>query len=132
MTGVEVGRATRDEQEVRSLIASWEQAIRAGDLDGVVARHADDVVMFDVAPPLHRSGLADCRAAWEPFVHGGPHAHFELGELALHVGADVAFAHALLRLTPKAPYEVRITLGFEKRGERWTFVHEHHSAPSNS
>jgi ketosteroid isomerase-like protein len=121
-----------DEGEVRSLIASWESSIRAGDLDAVLAHHADDVVMFDVAPPLRRSGLAGCRAAWEPFVHGGPHAHFELGELAVHAGTDVAFAHALLRLKPGAPYEVRITLGFAKRAGRWTLVHEHHSAPSGA
>lgn len=121
-----------DEAELRALIAAWEQAVRAGDLEGVLARHADDVVMFDVAPPLRRSGIAACRAAWKPFVEGGPHEAFELGELTLHVGSDLAFAHALLRLQTGGAFEVRVTLGFEKRSGRWTIVHEHHSAPSDA
>jgi uncharacterized protein (TIGR02246 family) len=120
---------TADVDEVRALIASWEKAIRAGDLRAALARHADDVVMFDVAPPLRRTGLAEARDAWEPFLNGGPHETFEVGELALHVGAEVAFAHGLIRTDADASFAVRVTLGFEKRSGRWTIVHEHHSAP---
>jgi uncharacterized protein (TIGR02246 family) len=118
-----------DADEIRSLIASWQKAIRAGDLSGVLARHADDVVMFDVAPPLRRRGVEACRDAWEPFLNGGPHQSFELGELALHVGSEVAFAHALAKTDADQAFAVRVTLGFEKRAGRWTLVHEHHSAP---
>ncbi|HEX5657138.1 MAG TPA: nuclear transport factor 2 family protein [Polyangiales bacterium] len=118
-----------DRDELRSLVASWLEAIRAGDLDGVLARHADDVVLFDVAPPLCHRGLAACREAWAPFLDGGPHRTFELRELSLHVGADVAFAHALARTDQDEEVAVRVTLGFAKRGGRWAIVHEHHSAP---
>jgi uncharacterized protein (TIGR02246 family) len=121
-----------DADELRSLIASWEQAIRAGDLDAVLARHAEDVVMFDVAPPLRRTGLSECRENWQPFVEGGPHESFQLGELSLHVGSEVAFAHALARTDADDDFAVRVTLGFEKRRGRWTLVHEHHSAPISS
>lgn len=125
-------RPSTDETEVRARIATWEQAIRKGDLTHLLAAHANDVVMFDVAPPLRRRGLEACRDAWRPFVHGGPHDHFELGELSVHVGADVAFAHAVVRLQAAGPYEIRVTLGLEKREGRWMIVHEHHSAPSSS
>jgi uncharacterized protein (TIGR02246 family) len=118
-----------DGEEIRGLIADWEKAIRAGDLDGLLARHADDVVMFDVAPPLCHRGLASFRDAWQPFLDGGPHKQFQIGELALHVGAEVAFAHALARTDNDDAFAVRVTLGFEKRRGHWTIVHEHHSAP---
>lgn len=121
-----------DVDELRALIADWEKAIRAGDLDGVLARHADDVVMFDVAPPLQRRGLVAFRDAWQPFLDGGPHKHFALGELSLHVGPQVAFAHALARTDNDDEFAVRVTLGFEQRSGRWTIVHEHHSSPIGS
>jgi uncharacterized protein (TIGR02246 family) len=120
------------EAEVRAVITAYQAAIRAGDLDGMLAHHGEQVVMFDVAPPLQRKGLAACREAWEPFVHGGPHEHFELGELTLRVDDELAFAHALLRLKEGGPFEVRVTLALEKLEGRWTIVHEHHSAPSDA
>jgi ketosteroid isomerase-like protein len=40
-----------DATQVRSLIERWAKAVHAGDLDGVLADHADDIVMFDVPPP---------------------------------------------------------------------------------
>jgi ketosteroid isomerase-like protein len=37
--------------EIRSLIEGWARAVHAGDLETVLADHADDIVMFDVPPP---------------------------------------------------------------------------------
>ena len=38
-------------QQIRALIERWATAVHAGDLDAVLADHADDIVMFDVPPP---------------------------------------------------------------------------------
>ena len=40
-----------DAAQVRTLIERWAKAVHAGDLDAVLADHADDIVMFDVPPP---------------------------------------------------------------------------------
>jgi len=40
-----------DATQVRSLIERWAKAVHAGDLDGVLADHAADIVMFDVPSP---------------------------------------------------------------------------------
>lgn len=40
-----------DEEQIRRLIERWAEAVHRGDLNGVVADHADDIVMFDVPPP---------------------------------------------------------------------------------
>jgi ketosteroid isomerase-like protein len=33
--------------QIRGLIATWARAVRAKDMDGVLANHTDDIVMFD-------------------------------------------------------------------------------------
>ena len=40
-----------DEAEIRGLIERWADAAHQGDLEALVADHADDIVMFDVPPP---------------------------------------------------------------------------------
>jgi len=40
-----------DERDIRDLIERWAAAVHGGDLDGVLADHATDIVMFDVPPP---------------------------------------------------------------------------------
>ena len=39
-----------DDSEIRGLIERWASAVHEGDLDTVLADHADDIVMFDVPP----------------------------------------------------------------------------------
>ena len=57
-----------DEADIRALIERWAQAVHAGDLDGVLADHASDIVMFDVPPPHDGvRGIAEYQATWPPF-----------------------------------------------------------------
>ncbi len=69
------------EADIRTLITRWIDAIRACDLDGVTAAHAQDIVMFDVPPPYAGiRGLQQYRDSWPPFfefIRSG--ATFELG-----------------------------------------------------
>jgi uncharacterized protein (TIGR02246 family) len=127
-----------DEQQIRALVERWVQAIKAGDLDAVVADHADDVLMFDVPPPGEGvRGLAAYRKTWPPFfeyVRSG--AAFELRTLEVTAGADVGYATALLTCgTPDelagrpADFRLRITLGLRRDDGRWVIAHEHHSFP---
>jgi ketosteroid isomerase-like protein len=47
-----VNQLNGDEDEIRNLIERWAAAVHAGDLDGVLTHHSDDIVMFDVPPPF--------------------------------------------------------------------------------
>jgi uncharacterized protein (TIGR02246 family) len=128
------------EREVRELIERWAHAVHAGDLETVVADHAEDIVMFDVPPPQDGiRGLADYTAAWPPFFEfQASGACFDIVELDVTAGADVAFAHALLRCdTPEAvaarpDLRLRLTLGLRREEGRWVVSHEHHSFPDES
>jgi uncharacterized protein (TIGR02246 family) len=129
-----------DEIDIRALIERWTAAVHGGDLDTVLADHADDIVMFDVPPPDNGvRGIAAYRATWPPFFEWqAKGASFELVELDVVAGSDVAFAYALLRCGMPEEFEkdpdnrLRLTLGLRKDDERWVVVHEHHSFPDKS
>ncbi|TLP58738.1 YybH family protein [Microbispora triticiradicis] len=128
---------TDDYERIRDLIERWAEAVHRGDIDGVVAGHADDIVMFDVPPPYEGvRGLDAYRETWPPFfawqVRG---ACFEIESLDVTAGEDVAFAHALLRcgspeeLAANPRMRLRLTLGLRRQDDRWVIAHEHHSFP---
>jgi uncharacterized protein (TIGR02246 family) len=129
-----------DEAEIRALIERWARAVHDGDLDGVLADHADDIVMFDVPPPDDGvRGIRAYRETWPPFFDWQRQgASFEIVSLEVTASDDVAFAHALLRCgTPEEPRadpdnRLRLTVGLRKEGGRWIVAHEHHSFPDKS
>jgi uncharacterized protein (TIGR02246 family) len=129
-----------DEDAITALIRRWAEAVHAGDLDAVLADHAPGIVMFDVPPPDDGiRGLDAYRESWPPFFEwqrsGGS---FEITELDVTAGADVAFAHALLRCgTPEdlrehPDHRLRLTIGLRKVDGRWVVTHEHHSFPDRT
>ena len=115
---------TADEMQIRRLIERWAEAVHAADMDGVLADHTEDIVMFDVPPPFFE---------WQK-----QGAAFEIVSLDVTAGSDVAFAHALLRcgtveeLKRDPDSRLRLTIGLRKQGGRWAVAHEHHSFPARS
>jgi uncharacterized protein (TIGR02246 family) len=123
------------EQEIRDLIERWAAAVHRGDLDTVLADHSDDIVMFDVPPPYNGvRGLAAYRDTWPGFFEWqASGASFEIVELDVTAGADVAFAWALLLcntpegLARRPDQRLRLTVGLVRQDDRWVVTHEHHS-----
>jgi uncharacterized protein (TIGR02246 family) len=126
-----------NEEQIRGLIERWAKAVHAGDLAGVLADHADDIVMYDVPPPYQGvRGIDAYRATWPPFfTWQATGASFEIVELSATAGDEVGYAHALLRCgTPRELAEqpdnrLRLTLGLRRERGRWVVAHEHHSFP---
>jgi hypothetical protein len=46
----------RAEAQIRALIDAWASAMRAKDVEGVMAHYARDCATFDLAPPLISTG----------------------------------------------------------------------------
>lgn len=117
--------------QITALIRRWESAIQAGNMEAILANHAEDIVMFDVPKPLQSLGLAAYRQTWELFFrYGSPGPDvFVIEELRVTAGSDVAFATGLLRIGGSPSPVCRLTLGLVKREGRWLIAHEHHSAP---
>lgn len=130
--------AMTDEAAIRHLIIQWAQAVHTGDLKSVLAEHDPEIVMFDVPPPHDGlRGIDAYRDSWPPFFEWQRQgAVFEIVELEVTAGADVAFAWALLRCGKPTDFEkdpdnrLRLTIGLCKREGRWVVTHEHHSFPS--
>jgi ketosteroid isomerase-like protein len=96
-------RAGTAEAEIKALIEAWADAVRRHDLPAILARHADDIVMFDVPPPLQSRGMAAYKKTWDLFfAYHQPGQALDVEELQMCVGDTVA----------------------------WCIRHEHHSVPA--
>ena len=121
--------------EVRALVDAWANAVATCELDGVTARHTGDVVMFDVPPPEEGNrGIDAYRASWPQFFdHLRPGGHFDLLEVDVTAGEDVAFVWALLRcgsdavVAAEPDRRLRLTIGLRREAGEWRIAHEHHS-----
>ncbi|WP_193119316.1 YybH family protein [Brachybacterium tyrofermentans] len=124
-----------NDPDIRTLITEWARAVQQEDLDGVLAHHSDDIVMFDVpAPEQGRRGLDDYSASWTPlfkWIHTG--AHFEITELHVEHCDDFGVAWALLQcgttedLTQDPDRRLRLSFGLRRHAGTWQISHEHHS-----
>ncbi|HET7584315.1 MAG TPA: nuclear transport factor 2 family protein [Gemmatimonadaceae bacterium] len=130
------GRAS-DEAAIRELIERWARAVRAKDLDGILAHHSADILMFDVPPPLVSRGIDAYRNTWDTFFDWADDpVVFDIDNMEITAGGDVAFVVALMRCAGTEKngehigLEFRLTVGLRKLGGQWTVVHEHHSIPA--
>ena len=129
-----------DEQQIRDLVERWATAAHQGNLDAVLVDHSDDIVMFDVPPPQQGArGIAAYRDTWPGFFEWQAQgAAFDLLELDVTAGADVAYAWALLRCgtaqdhAARPDRRLRLSLGLRKEDGRWVVAHEHHSFPDET
>jgi uncharacterized protein (TIGR02246 family) len=129
-----------DESQIRMLIERWVAAVHNGDLEVVLADHAQDIVMFDVPPPYEGvRGLSAYAETWPEFFEWqASGAVFELQSLDVVAGQTAAYAYALLRCgTPeefatRPKQRLRLTVGLRKAQGRWVVAHEHHSFADDS
>jgi len=120
-----------NKKQIRKVIESWATAIRAGDMEGILANHTNDILMFDVPEPLQSKGKTAYKKTWELFFqYGAPSKDvFVIEDLNITVGEEVAFATGLLRIGGSKESVCRLTIGLKKVRGKWLIAHEHHSAP---
>ncbi len=126
-----------DEAAIRALIENWARAVRNRDYAGILAYHAEDLLMFDLPPPLQSKGIAAYRETWDLFFSCTPApVTFDIEHLDVVAGDDVAFATALMRCDEsgsdggRVRLDFRLTVGLRRIGGQWTVLHEHHSEPA--
>ena len=134
-----VQRNAKPENEIEAIIEAWADAVRRHDLSSILAHHEQDILMFDVPPPLQSRGIDEYKKTWDLFFkYHKPSQAFDIEELAITAGKDVAFATALMRCgsgTFSGPPEeggflFRLTIGLRNADGDWRIAHEHHSVPS--
>lgn len=133
-------RASNEESEIRGLLARWQKAANAKDLDAVMACYApgDQIVAYDIVPPLQCVGHDAYRKNYAEFFAGydGPLV-WQMRDVHIMAGADVAFISALESVTgtikggQKSESWLRVTSGFRKIKGQWLIVHDHVSVPAD-
>jgi uncharacterized protein (TIGR02246 family) len=123
-------------QEIRGWIDHWTKAVSAKDIDRVMELYTDDVVAYDVVPPLQYVGKAAYRADWQQFfAQYESDLHVETRDL--HVGASGEFGYATglqmisgtLKHGQKSGMWIRFTSLYRKVKGKWLDFHDHVSVP---
>jgi ketosteroid isomerase-like protein len=121
---------TADEDQIRAVLTGRAAALRERDAERFVAHYAPQIVKFDLAPPLLLTGPeasdAEALRAWFASHPGGP-IDYEIRDLTVTAGGDVAFCHSLNHLGGALWF--RSTIGLRKIGGAWRITHEHNSTP---
>ena len=124
------------EAEIRAQIGLIIEGLRAKDLEVLKGIYAEDVVSFDVEPPLQHVGLDAKLANWAKVFTFFEKVDYELRDLILTVRADLAVGHGFGRVsgilrdgTAVDGMWVRATLCFRKLGGAWKIVHDQASVP---
>jgi uncharacterized protein (TIGR02246 family) len=127
-----------DELAIRELVENWAAAVRAKDLDGILANHSADILMFDVPMPLASKGIDAYRKTWDLFFSWADDpVVFAINEMDVTAGDDVAYVTALMRCSgteksgEKIKLDFRLTMGLSKLDGKWVVMHEHHSIPAS-
>lgn len=124
------------EAQIRNLIEQWAEAARNGDMEGVLAHHAKDIVMYDVPFPFQSIGIDAYRETWNTFFAWSQGLGvFDITQLNVVAGEDVAFCFSTMTCSGKTDGQredlsFRLTVGLVKENGTWVIVHEHHSLPS--
>ena len=129
---------TKDEAEIRSIIADRAKAHHAKNADLLLAHGGEGFLSFDLAPPLQNKGGSPKEArreieAWFSTWRGP--IGLEERDLVVTAGDKVAFSTSLTHMTgtktdsTKVSLWFRSTNGFRKENGKWKIVHTHSSVP---
>jgi ketosteroid isomerase-like protein len=123
---------------IRQRIDDCLKALRARDIDGLMALYAPTIVSFDIGPPLRYTGADNKRRAWQEVFTAftGP-LSYEAHELDVTTHGELAFVHSLNHVSGSlasghfSDLWVRWTACFQQIHGVWLIVHDHVSVPAD-
>jgi len=128
---------TKNEAAIRQLIDGLVAAIRTKNIDGVMSSYATDLVAFDIIPPLQFRGVGAYRKPWQDVFERFQTLDYEVRDLGITAGDDVAFSHSLNHIHgtmtngQKTDLWLRLTACYRKIAGRWRIVHLQASVPAD-
>jgi ketosteroid isomerase-like protein len=135
---VDLEDPSNDERAIRAILVDREEALARGDAVAASSFYAEQVVQFDIAPPLRLQGaevhdpqvLQRWLETWE-----GDRVEARLSDITVVGSGDLGAAWGLLRLRgvskqgPVVDEWSRSTVIFGRRQGEWKILHEHGSYP---
>jgi ketosteroid isomerase-like protein len=129
---------SQDIADLKAVEDRFMTAFRAKDVNAIMELCVPDesLVVFDVTPPLQRTGAQAYRKDWEEAFNrfDGP-LQAEISDEDVTAGGDVAYVFSTHHVTgttktgKKVDYTVRVTDGFKKIDGKWLIAHTHVSFP---
>ena len=124
------------EQELQELLDERVRAVKTKDVSEIRARPADDVITFDVLPPLNSSGNAGAIEHMQNWFDGydGP-IDFSVDDVNIDAEENLGFCSFLyhvggtLKTGSSVDMWVRATLCCRKINGNWRIIHDHESVP---
>lgn len=126
-----------EESEIRAVYAATAKAVSEQSPAGAMAGYADDVLVYDISPPLRVTGKDHNIKTYETFFAAtkGPY-WVKFQDLKVKV-FDPKNAYVTgyleqgftMNTGEKVSQRIRLTDVLEKRNGKWQIVHEHISAP---
>jgi len=125
-----------DEVAIQRLLEDGTRSLCNKNIEGVMSLYAQEVVTFDIVPPLRYVGADALRKLWEEVFSSfqGP-IGYEIHDLTITVSDDVAFTHSLNRISGtmntglKTDLWLRWTACWRSINGKWLIVHHHNSVP---
>jgi ketosteroid isomerase-like protein len=124
------------QSDVRALLDSQSEAIRIKDIDRLMSVYSQDIIYFDVVPPLRYAGSDALRRRFLQWFNGYEGSiGMEIRDLNILASGDIAVAYWLSRASGilKNGHEVgswvRATSCCQRSNRRWLITHEHISLP---
>jgi ketosteroid isomerase-like protein len=125
------------QRTISLLLEKRARAVGVKDADSVLSSYSPDLVLYDLAPPLARSGadalqrqtLTDWFDTWRGSID------YELKDFEIKSTGDMAFAHGFVHVGgtkvdgDAVSVWTRQTLCLRKLMGEWKIVHEHTSTP---
>jgi ketosteroid isomerase-like protein len=128
----------QDIADIKEVEDQFMTAFRAKDVNAIMELCVpeESLVVFDVTPPLQRTGAQAYRKDWEEAFNRfeGP-LQAEISDEHVTAGGDVAYVISIHHITgtmkggKKVDYTVRVTDGFKKISGKWLIAHTHVSFP---
>ena len=128
----------QDIADIKAVENRFMTAFRAKDVNAIMELCVPDesLVVFDVTPPLQRTGAEAYRKDWEEvFNRFEGTLQAEISDVDVIAGGDVAYVLSIHHVTgtmkegKKVDYTVRVTDGFKKINGQWLIAHTHVSLP---
>lgn len=117
------------EARIRQVIEEKDEALRAKDLEGVLAHYDADLVFIDLKPSVRVEGSRGLRRVWRACMpHLPADFHIETRDLVITVAGELAVAHRLFRVPEVARSEsgwIREITMLRFVAGQWRIVHEH-------
>ena len=125
-----------NEAAIRELIDRFAKAFRAKDVNGVMSVFAQEIVSFDILPPLQAVGADTFVKHWQEFFESyQTPIHVEFPDVSITASDDVAFSYCLHRVSgtlkngQQTDWWLRWTACYRKINGKWLIVHEQVSVP---